>query len=108
MYKILGVLILLLALTGPAVAGQIYIWTDEDGVKRFSDRPPEGVDNYETAVSAKSSEGSDEMRPGLKKLADELEQKKQEDDARESVEAEKKAAEEEAKARATKLLWRCV
>lgn len=41
-YALLLSLGLLLTVAGPATAGTIYKWTDEDGVTHYSDNPPQG------------------------------------------------------------------
>ena len=37
----LVVTVALLTVAGPALAGEVYWWVDENGVRRFSDQPPE-------------------------------------------------------------------
>lgn len=98
MNKTWTILIVVLLLTAPALAGDIYTWTDEKGVKRFSDRPPEGVEHFEKIEGSVSSTQSDDaMRPGLQKLLDEVKAQNREDDLRKAREA---AARKEAQERA--------
>ncbi|MDA8141771.1 MAG: DUF4124 domain-containing protein, partial [Desulfobacteraceae bacterium] len=60
---IIATLIALL-LTIPAFGDTIYIWTDKNGVKRFSDQPPADVEEFETVQGEKSG-AEDENREGL-------------------------------------------
>ena len=39
---------------------EIYIWTDEKGVKHYSDQPPENVENYEVQEESQTSQHDDE------------------------------------------------
>jgi len=106
MRRILCILIISLFVATPVLAETIYIWTDENGVKRFSNVQPEGVENYETARSIGSEEDTDDdTRPGLKKMVNDVEkenraadQSKAAEQAREEREdAAQKQAEQDAK-----------
>ena len=99
MKKTAAILIILLMAFAPAIAGTIYIWTDENGVKRFSDQLPEGVEEYETAVGSISSD-SGEKREGLKQMLKEQEAQNAIDEAKAKEAAAKRKADEEQKAKA--------
>jgi chromosome segregation ATPase len=99
--KILAVaLIVLLAVAASANGGTIYIWTDENGVKRFSDAPPpKGIENYETAVGS-TSKPAEGQREGLTKMLEEQEQQSREEDAKKEAAEAAQAAEQKRKAQA--------
>ena len=42
------------------VSAEIYIWTDEKGVKHYSDQPPENVENYEVQSAPQISQQDQE------------------------------------------------
>lgn len=96
-YIFIGMAILLLASNAPAAT--IYIWTDADGVKHFSDQPPpEGTEDYDVAQGVIDRSGSDQ-REGFKQMMQEVEQDNQQaDQEREVKKAEQAAAEKEKKA----------
>ncbi len=95
-----AILLVLIMTVAPAFAGTIYIWTDKDGVKRFSDRPPEGVQDYETVAGSKSKSSEGEgRREGLEKMLREEEAQQAEDQAKEKEAEAIRKAEEERKAR---------
>jgi hypothetical protein len=72
MKKLAVALIVLLSVAASANGGTIYIWTDENGVKRFSDAPPpKGIENYETAVGS-TSKPAEGQREGLTKMLEEV------------------------------------
>lgn len=96
-----AILVVLIMTVAPAIAGTIYIWTDKDGVKRFSDHPPAGVQDYETAVSSKSKP-SEGKREGLEKMLQEHEAQQTQEKAKEKEAEAMRKAEEERKARAQK------
>ena len=52
--KVLNTLILsaLILFCISTVDAKIYIWTDENGIKHYSDHLPEGVENYEIQVES--------------------------------------------------------
>ena len=97
MRKIVAVLIVLLMIAAPAIADTIYIWTDKDGVKRFSNQPPEGVEEYET-VQGSISKPEEQARPGLEKMIKDVEQENLQSDAQKEQEAALRKAEKERKA----------
>ena len=37
------------------LAAEIYIWTDEKGVKHYSDHPPENAENYDVQIKSQIS-----------------------------------------------------
>lgn len=43
---------LLIALTSPAIAGQIYQWTDSAGQTHFGSQPPQGVQSTQVSTSS--------------------------------------------------------
>ncbi len=97
MKKIAATLVVLWMLTAPAIADTIYIWTDEKGVKRFSNQPPEGVDNFET-VDGTASKPEEQARPGLEQMVEEVRRENQETERRREQEATLRKAEEKRKA----------
>ena len=79
---------------------KIYIWTDENGVKHYSDHLPEGVENYEIQVESQSyrhdqaadkKPGENEQKElqGLIREIDENYEKKQQEKKLKAEEAEK-------------------
>ncbi len=100
MKKAIAGMVFLLMLTAYAGAGTIYIWTDENGVKRFSDQlPPKGIENYETAVGSlsKPDEG---QREGLKQMLESQEQQNREEAAKEEAARAARTVEQKQKAQA--------
>ncbi|MBI5063012.1 MAG: DUF4124 domain-containing protein [Desulfatitalea sp.] len=90
---IIATLIVLL-LTIPAFGDTIYIWTDKNGVKRFSDQPPADVEKFETVQGEKAG-AQDENREGLQQMFNQVEQENREAEQRRAEsEAERKAAAE--------------
>lgn len=48
-----------------AVNAEIYIWTDKNGIKHYSDHPPQNQDNYEIQVESQTyrhDEAADKKR----------------------------------------------
>ena len=79
---------------------EIYIWTDEKGVKHYSDHPPENEENYKVQTGSQTSrhdEEADKKRTGLEqeqiqdfiKEADENYEKQQQEEKLKAEEAEK-------------------
>jgi chromosome segregation ATPase len=100
MKKIAMILVTLMILAGSANGGTIYIWTDENGVKRFSDAPPpKGIENYETAVGS-TSKPAEGQREGLTKMLEEQEQQSREEDVKKEAAEAAQAAEQKRKAQA--------
>lgn len=97
MKKIAALLIVAFMLAAPAIADTIYIWTDEKGVKRFSNQPPEGVENFDT-VEGSSSKAEEQTRPGLEQLVEEVRRENQEAERRREQEETLRKAEETRKA----------
>ena len=101
MNKFTALLLALGMLAMPAMADNIYIWTDEKGVKRFSDQPPPvSVDTYETVEGAPAASGS-QTRNDFEKMVEDVKQenrqaeiRREQEAAREKAEAERKAAEQ--------------
>ncbi len=91
----------------PAFGDTIYIWTDKNGVKRFSDQPPTDVEEFETVQGEKAG-AENENREGLQEMFDQVAQENREADqlraekeAARKAEAERKAeAQKEAKIKA--------
>lgn len=98
MNKIIALLIALNMLTAPAIADTIYMWTDENGVKRFSDQPPEGVETYETEESVPST-GDGETRDDFERMVEEVKRENRQADIRREKEAARQKAEEARKAK---------
>jgi hypothetical protein len=69
----------------------IYTWTDNNGVKRFSDHPPENVKHYETIVvppeESEGAEPSNENRHEYDQMIESIRQEKQQAE-RERIQAE--------------------
>ena len=97
MKKITALLIVAFMLAAPAIADTIYIWTDEKGVKRFSNQPPEGVEDFDT-VEGTNSKPEEQARPGLEQLVEEVRRENQETERRRSQEEALRKAEEKRKA----------
>jgi len=85
------VTLIVLLLTTPAFGDTIYIWTDKDGVKRFSDQPPTDVEAFET-IQGEAAGAEDQNREGLQQMFDQV--------AQENREAEQRRAEKEAERKA--------
>ncbi len=102
MKKFIGVLTILLMTAGISLAGTIYIWTDENGVKKFSDQPPpEGVEAYET-VEGEISKPDQGRRPGFERMVRDVERRNQEQNAKAKTEAKSRAEEQKRKQKAEK------
>jgi hypothetical protein len=56
--KLLNVIIIsvLTFFCASILSAEIYIWTDEKGVKHFSDQPPENVENYEIQTAPQTDQ----------------------------------------------------
>ncbi len=79
---------------------EIYIWTDEKGVKHYSDHPPENIENYEVQTESqtnqqdeeadkKRTEAEQEQIQDFIKEADENYEKQQQEEKLQAEEAEK-------------------
>ena len=79
---------------------EIYTWTDEKGVKHYSDHPPENVENYEVQTESqtnqqdeeadkKRTEAEQEQIQDFIKEADENFEKQQQEEKRKAEEAER-------------------
>lgn len=99
MWRYLLVLMAVLLLASHTPAGTIYIWTDADGVKHFSDTPPpQGVEDYDTAQGVIGDSGSDQ-REGFQQMMKEVEQENiQADQEKGTRKAAQAAAEKEQEA----------
>ena len=64
MKKRIGITLGLL-LSMPAAAGDIYIWTDDNGQRHFGDRPPAGARTEKTDVKARGG-GEPAVESGLR------------------------------------------
>jgi len=42
------------------LSADIYIWTDEKGVRHYSDQPPENVENYEVQTAPQANQHAEE------------------------------------------------
>jgi len=82
------------------LAAEIYIWTDEKGVKHYSDHPPENAENYDVQTESQTSqhdEAADKKRTEAEqeqvqefiKEADENFEKQQQEEKRKAEEAER-------------------
>ena len=87
-----------------ATSGTVYTWTDANGVQRFSNDPPDNVENYQRIesedVRPDSPQSSDKRRSGYDRMVDQAVQEsrrlEQERKAKEAAQAEeeKRLAEE--------------
>ncbi|MDA8138431.1 MAG: DUF4124 domain-containing protein [Desulfobacteraceae bacterium] len=103
MKKTIAAAAALLILAGAAFADSIYVWTDEKGVKNFSDQPPEGVKNYQKIENDGTETPSDEnLRPKYQEMLERVKQESSESDQRKAQEAAARQAEEERAAQAQK------
>ena len=104
MNKLCWVFAAALVMAAPALADGIYTWTDAQGVKRFSDHPPQDVENYEKVEGAVTQDtpAAHDMRPGLQKMLDEVKAQNREDDQRKAREAAARQQAEERAAEAAK------
>ena len=82
------------------LAAEIYIWTDEKGVKHYSDHPPENAENYDVqtesqtsqhdeAADKKQTEAEQEQVQEFIKEADENYEQQQREEKLKAAEAEK-------------------
>jgi uncharacterized membrane protein len=95
------VTLMVLLLSIPAFGDTIYIWTDKNGVKRFSDQPPTDVEEFETVQGEKAG-AEDENREGLQQMFNQVEQENREADQRRAEQEAARKAEAERKAEAQK------
>lgn len=93
--------LLVLLLSMPAFGDTIYVWTDKDGVKRFSDQPPTEVEKFET-VQGDQSGAEEENRQGLQEMYDQVDRENREADQRRAEREAARKAEAERKAAAQK------
>ena len=66
--KLLNILIIsvLTIFCASTLNAEIYVWTDEKGVKHYSDQPPENVENYEVQTVPQTNqhaEGANNKQP---------------------------------------------
>jgi hypothetical protein len=99
MRKLFSAMLIVLLLTIPALGDTIYIWTDKDGIKRFSDQPPTDVEKFET-VDGAAANTEVENRQGLQQMFDQVERENREADQRRAEKAAAAKAEAERKAQA--------
>ena len=78
------------------LAAEIYIWTDEKGVKHYSDHPPQNAENYDVKMETQTyqhDEEADKQRTEAeqKQLQDAIEEENKNDEKqqREAAEAER-------------------
>ena len=78
---------------------KIYTWTDEKGVRHFSDHPPENEDNYEVQTESKTFEYDEEADKQRSERDQELLQSfiREEDEKYEKRQQEKRLKAEQAK-----------
>jgi hypothetical protein len=101
MRKPFAVILIVLLLAIPALGDTIYIWTDKNGVKRFSDQPPTDVEKFET-VDGAAANTEVENRQGLQQMFDQVERENREAEQRRAEEAAAAKAEAERKAQAAR------
>ena len=73
---------------------EIYIWTDEKGVKHYSDHPPENPESYDVQTETQTYQHDEEAD----KQRTEIEQKQLQDAIKEENENDEKQQQEAAKA----------
>lgn len=59
-------LTLVFLLLNMVTAGEIYIWTDADGVKRFSDHPPTNDSKKVEVIEGVQESDSENQQPGIR------------------------------------------
>jgi len=101
MRKPFAVILIVLLLAIPALGDTIYIWTDKNGVNRFSDQPPTDVEKFET-VDGAAANTEVENRQGLQQMFDQVERENREAEQRRAEEAAAAKAEAERKAQAAR------
>jgi hypothetical protein len=103
MKKILMTAAAVLLLVSPSLADSIYVWTDEKGVKNFSDQPPEGVKDYQKIESDGSETPPNEnQRPEYREMMEKVKQENQANDQRKAEEAAAQKERQESAAQAQK------
>ena len=81
-------------------SAEIYIWTDENGIKHYSDHPPQNQDNFEVQVESqtyqhdqaadkKRTETENRQLQGIVEEIDKSYQEEQQEQKRKAAEAEK-------------------
>ena len=94
------ILSMLTIFSASTLNAKIYIWTDEKGVKHYSDQPPENIENYEVQAEPQTSQhvvdpennSTDEKQDHIQefiKEADENFEKQQQEEKRRAEEAER-------------------
>lgn len=97
MWRYFFILMAVLLLSANAPADNIYIWTDADGVKHFSDQPPpEGTGEYDVSQGVINSSDS-ETREGYKEMMKEVDQENQQADQKSTAKKAAQAAAEKEK-----------
>lgn len=99
--KLLNILIIsvLTFFCASTLNAETYIWTDEKGVKHYSDQPPENVENYEVQTAPQTNQPAEEddnkppeaeqkQNQKLVKDADENHEKQQREEKLEAEEEE--------------------
>ena len=76
------------------LAAEIYIWTDEKGVKHYSDHPPENAESYDVKTETQTYQYDEEAD----KQRTETEQKQLQDAIKEENENDEKQQQEAAEA----------
>ena len=76
------------------LAAEIYIWTDEKGLKHYSDHPPENAESYDVQTETQTYQHDEEAD----KQRTETEQKQLQDAIKEENENDKKQQQEAAEA----------
>jgi len=76
------------------LAAKIYIWTDEKGVKHYSDHPPENAESYDVQTETQTYQHDEEAD----KQRTETEQKQLQDAIKEENENDEKQQQEAAEA----------
>ncbi len=100
--KLLRILFIfvLIFFCAPTLSAEVYIWTDEKGVKHYSDHPPENVEDFEVLTKPQTSQPVEETDKkqteteqgqieDLTRKADEILEKQQLKDKLKAEEAEK-------------------
>lgn len=94
--------------TQSSYADKIYTWTDKNGVKQFSDQPPETVDDYQTIEVQRSENSSEdeatarEAQDAYDKMIKEVQNENRQTDMERAQEAKQKELKEKEAAEAAR------
>lgn len=106
---LLSALLIAICFAAQGICGdKIYTWTDENGIKQYSDQPPENIDDYDT-FEPRTSQGEpsgnqpgNEVRSTYKKMIQEVERENLQADQQKAEEARQKKLREKERADAAR------